>query len=132
MLLFSFFVCVSFQYVDPHQFYQAFDYNFIIDKFKNDVGYFAGNWRSLGRPVYIYSITKAVLGAVSLSTKLLSLKIMYPYLVFHVSVYWVEPLEMDPYVVFEYIYWTNIYTCVYIYTVQLLICDALAVEYLYI
>uniref|UniRef100_A0A8W8MKL4 Phosphorylase b kinase regulatory subunit n=1 Tax=Magallana gigas TaxID=29159 RepID=A0A8W8MKL4_MAGGI len=50
-------------YVDPHQFYQAFDYNFIIDKFKNDVGYFTGNWRSLGRPVYIYSITKAVLGA---------------------------------------------------------------------
>lgn len=49
------------QYVDPHQFYQAFDYNFIIDKFKNDVGYFTGNWRSLGRPVYIYSITKAVL-----------------------------------------------------------------------
>lgn len=45
----------------------ALDFNFIIDKFKNDVGYFSGNWRNLGRPVYIYSITNTVLGAIILT-----------------------------------------------------------------
>jgi len=51
-----------FQFVDQQQFYLPLDTSLLLDMFKTDAQYLAGNWGMLGRPLIVFPIKTAFLG----------------------------------------------------------------------
>ncbi|XP_033100358.1 phosphorylase b kinase regulatory subunit alpha, liver isoform-like isoform X1 [Anneissia japonica] len=60
------------QFLDQQQFYLALDVNLLVDIFKHDVAYLRYNWREVGRPTLVMTVTHSMFENKQLQSALLA------------------------------------------------------------